>query len=257
MARDISVKGRSFSVLENTNDNFWARVNNGSWEPETFDIFDRFVDKDTLVIDFGAWIGPTVLYGAQKAGLTLAFEPDQAAFALLEQNLTLNADADWAERIRIFDDGIHPSGAPITIGSPGRQGASTTGSLFAEGKTSWTIETHRLQDVIAAYRGSHSKIFIKMDIEGGEYELLPEITDVLNDPSCAFFISFHHDILRTSLAARSETPEADYEATLREVYDCLPWDRSVEMTNERPFTRAMVRRRMKSGKRLPSELVIS
>lgn len=257
MARDISVKGRAFSVLENTNDNFWARVNNGSWEPETFDIFDRFVDEDTLVIDFGAWIGPTVLYAAQTAGLTVAFEPDQTAFATLRGNLQLNAEAEWASRIRIFDEGIHPSGQPITIGAPGKEGASTSGALFADGKTTWTIQTNRLQDVIAKHRGTHRKVFVKMDIEGGEYELIPGIADVLKDPTVSFYISFHHAILERSLRAKhGEVAEAAYTSTLLKTMNTLPWDRRIEMTNGKEFTRAMVRRRMERGKPLPSELII-
>ncbi|MCH2076257.1 MAG: FkbM family methyltransferase [Rhodobacteraceae bacterium] len=259
MATDISVMGRSFSVLENTNDNFWARVNNGSWEPETFEIFDRFVDEDTLVIDFGAWIGPTVLFAAQSAGMTLAFEPDQAAFKTLRNNVDLNAEAAWSSRIRIFEEGIHASGKPITIGAPGKAGNSTSGSLFAGRKASWTIETHRLQDVIAKHRGDHKKIFVKMDIEGGEYDLIPEITDLFADPSITFYISFHQRILRGFIEARTGDEDAateEYNGIMRKTYDCLPWDRTIERTNGKPFRPAMVKRRMANNRRLPPELVI-
>ena len=43
---------------------FWRRVGSGLWEPQTFEVFERFLRPDRSYVDIGAWIGPTVLYGA-------------------------------------------------------------------------------------------------------------------------------------------------------------------------------------------------
>lgn len=230
MQQNIKINGKSFIVDDDKNVAFWRRVNRGVWEPETFEIFDKYVEKEMLVIDFGAWIGPTALYAAQLCDLCLAFEPDKLAYAGLHTNVALNKDADWADRIKIFDHGIHPSGEPIVISGHGEGGDSTTSALFVNRNTVWTIETRRLQDVVADYRDSHKKIFIKIDIEGGEYELLPEIADLLDDPAITFYISLHPKFLRKSLRAKHDGEQVwktDFVDTTMKIFDALPWGRSV------------------------------
>lgn len=230
MQREISINDKTFLVSADKYPAFWRRVHRGVWEPETFEVFDKYIEKDTLVIDFGAWIGPTALYAAQLSALCLAFEPDEIAYSALEANLAMNKDADWADRLKIFKQGIHPSGEPIVISGHGEGGDSTTSSLFVNRNTRWTIETRRLQEVVAEYRGSYEKIFIKIDIEGGEYELLPDIADLMADPAITFFISIHPKFLRKSLKARHNSEpiwKSEYVDTVMKLFDALPWERGV------------------------------
>lgn len=53
------------------------------WEDRTFIILDTFLDARRSFIDVGAWIGPTVLYGAAKAQHIYCFEPDPEAYRVL------------------------------------------------------------------------------------------------------------------------------------------------------------------------------
>ena len=61
-----------------------------SWETSTFRVFERFVDDDSIVLDVGAWIGPTCLWFAHKARHTVCLEPTPAAFNSLQRNLQQN-----------------------------------------------------------------------------------------------------------------------------------------------------------------------
>jgi hypothetical protein len=74
--------------------NFWTRLQEGMWEDTTFTAFRGCLAPAaaaTTVLDFGSWIGPTVLYAAALgAGQVLSFEPDPAAFAELSVNVGLN-----------------------------------------------------------------------------------------------------------------------------------------------------------------------
>lgn len=73
---------------------FWTRLQEGNWEDTTFTAFRGCLAPAaaaTTVLDFGSWIGPTVLYAAALgAGQVLSFEPDPAAFAELSVNVGLN-----------------------------------------------------------------------------------------------------------------------------------------------------------------------
>ncbi len=67
---------------------FWN--NFYKWEPDTFDIFDRFLNKQYSYLDIGAWIRPTVLYGVNRAKHVYAIEPDPIAYRELLKNIQLN-----------------------------------------------------------------------------------------------------------------------------------------------------------------------
>ncbi|WP_299146805.1 FkbM family methyltransferase [uncultured Tateyamaria sp.] len=226
----ISVKGRTFNVHQGRYDRFWRRVLRGNWEPETYQTFDRYIDQDTLVVDFGAWIGSTAFYGAQLAKLCLAFEPDRSAFKELQANLKLNKAADWADRIKIFDEGIHASGEPISINSAGEGGDSMSSALFANRPTQWTVKTRRLEDVVAEFRGDAKKVFVKMDIEGGEYELIPSLKHLMAQADFVFSIEFHHRMFfRSHKMGADENPDwrQTYDTKMQAVIDALPWDRDM------------------------------
>lgn len=233
MTTDILIDGTEFTVKSGQypkHDRFWKRVNRGYWETDTFRVIDQSVDTDTLAIDCGAWIGPTVLYTAQRAGLCVAFEPDPVAHGTLVANLELNQDQPWADRIRVFNQAIHPSGEPITISANGEGGDSMTSALYFERATSWSVTTRRLQDVIKEFRGDYPKVFIKIDVEGGEYEILPAISDILRDQSFSFLISFHHRHLKHATYHERESEqeaEAEFVRKLQNVVEALPWGRKI------------------------------
>lgn len=52
---------------------------------------DRFLNENHNYLDIGAWVGPTVLYGAHLAKHVYAVEPDPVAFGEWNENLTLNS----------------------------------------------------------------------------------------------------------------------------------------------------------------------
>jgi hypothetical protein len=43
---------------------WWDSVEIRAWEIETFFVYKTFLTPKSSFIDFGAWIGPTLLYGA-------------------------------------------------------------------------------------------------------------------------------------------------------------------------------------------------
>lgn len=240
MVHEIELNGRTFSTQQGVNDRFWRRVARGKWEPDTLAIFDTYVDSETLVIDVGAWIGPTVLYAAPRAANCVGFEPDKIAYAELNANLELNKRQPWAKNVKIYDDAIHPSGEPIVIGSNGEGGDSMTSALLQNRENNWTVNTQRLQDVIARDRGSAKKVFVKVDIEGGEYELVPDIKEILTAPDHTFLIALHHRRLWKSIKQRHNSDPKwrdELIATLTTLVNALPWDREILAHDNSVLTR--------------------
>jgi len=53
--------GPKLDSVNVADDNFWTYgFHQGmNWERDTFGIFDKYITQDTIVVDFGSWIGPT------------------------------------------------------------------------------------------------------------------------------------------------------------------------------------------------------
>lgn len=197
--QEITVNGKSFRVEARGHEDFWSQVNSGAWEPSTYKTFDEHIDDKTLMLDIGAWIGPTALYAAQLAQKCVAFEPDPIAFERLQANAALNSPASWSGNLVVLNKAVGTKAGTIPFGSRKGGGDSTSSVLFADGPTSWLVEAVTLQSVLDEHAEPGQKIFLKIDIEGGEYDLIPAIKAFLAHPNVTATISLHPTFLRRSL----------------------------------------------------------
>ncbi|WP_091743277.1 FkbM family methyltransferase [Phenylobacterium immobile] len=159
---------------------YWDRVNAGDWEPQTFRIFHRFLDRSRACVDIGAWIGPTTLYAANFCPVVHAIEPDPVARAELAANLAANPGL--AAKVSVHAVCIAPEPGVLRLFAGGmyfdansRFGDSMSGITPAgDGVDQPSREASgvRLEDFLAGLEGEPAG-FIKMDVEGGEYDLIP------------------------------------------------------------------------------------
>lgn len=171
--KKIEKNNKCFNVTTSKNLDFWIAVGSGYWEPTTYEIFDGLISDKYCYLDIGAWIGPTALYATQLAKRAYAFELDPIAFQELKQNVAANKNADWASRLVIYNKAIASSSGTLRLGSRGSGGDSMSSVLFVDGETSWDVEAITLAQFIDTEKLQDEKLFLKIDIEGGEYELLP------------------------------------------------------------------------------------
>ncbi len=184
----IHLRDRKFQVSPGGYDAFWAKVTRGTWESDTFAIFDRFLDRQHSYIDIGAWIGPTLLYGCQLAKAAYGLEPDPIAYAELERNVRLNDPL--THNIRLFNACIAPQSGEVALGSRGGGGDSTSSLLFGAKKTHWTVKAFSFDEFARQIDAAECN-FIKMDIEGGEYRILPTMVGYLRSQRPTLHLSLH------------------------------------------------------------------
>lgn len=200
--------------------NFWRWVNAGRWEADTLFIYSHVLTPDTVLIDFGAWIGPTVLYGAKFAGEVWGLEIDPVAYSEAVRNILANQ-----YNMELPLDRIHMRRLCISDRTETREfgalqsaGDSMSSLLFTDpaqhadneiakqhsanfGKTKWIVQCTELDRFVSSegiwpgtasasaptpigrrhWQPSH--MFIKMDIEGGEAMVLPAIADWATSPA--------------------------------------------------------------------------
>jgi FkbM family methyltransferase len=217
-ARLIRKQNKRFRVLLSSNLEFWKSVEANAWEPDTFTVFDNFISPETCYVDIGAWIGPTVLYGAQLAKRTCAFEPDPMAFRELEANLSLNKDAEWASSVTLHNEAVASSSGHIRIGSRHGGGDSMSSVLFSGGQVHWDVHATSFDEIMDRHQLRGQKLFVKIDIEGGEYELIPRIKTALARYDIELCLSLHPDFLMSSLV--KGTANGLIERWLRRIHFC-------------------------------------
>jgi FkbM family methyltransferase len=184
----VNYVGQPVRVVAGANDAFWQLVSAGNWEPQTFAVFRRFIDPDHSYIDMGSWIGPTLLYGSRLAKATYGIEPDPIAFKELKSNLALNAELGAS--VKLFNVCIAANSGDVAFGSRTEGGDSTSSLLFSGGKTVWTVRALSFADFVRQSEITHCN-FIKMDVEGGEFLVLPGMLGYLRENRPTLLLSLH------------------------------------------------------------------
>lgn len=209
---DGSLNGERYR-LDPYHSKFWHKVSAGAWEPETFAVLDAHLGPDTDYLDIGAWIGPTVLYGARRARHVWCFEPDPAAFRALSWNLELNG----LENVSAFAAALSQDvGVARMAGFRGEKGDSTTSLLNPGGAAGSDVLTLRF-DQFADSVDLSGVSLVKMDIEGAEFDVLPTLLPWLKAHRPAFYLSTHAPFLE----------EPDRHAAMMRLQESLSFYRSV------------------------------
>ncbi|MEO1110254.1 MAG: FkbM family methyltransferase [Pseudomonadota bacterium] len=184
-----NLNGEAFR-LDPYHSKFWRAAGDGTWEPETFKVLDRFLTPDSDYLDIGAWIGPTVLYGARKARRVFCFEPDPSAYRFLAWNLDLNQISNVSAFGVALSDKFGMARMASVWGEPGD---STTSLLHdeAHGNDALTITWDQFQSTCDLSKVS----LVKMDIEGAEFFVLPTLIAWLERQRPALYLSLHAPLL--------------------------------------------------------------
>jgi len=202
-SRSVRIRDREFFVRGGILDSAWDAITSGGWEPDTFRVLDAILSPDTTYLDLGAWAGPTLLYAAAKAKDAHGFEPDPIAFAYLQANLALNpADTN----IAIYPWAIGAHDGMARLGNRKLPGDSTSSLLLTDLGETWEVPCRRL-DTFLRERAIQNPVCIKMDIEGGEYLVLPDMVDLLRSGQVkAILLALHPWVLLSDIKAWRITP---------------------------------------------------
>ena len=114
--------------------------------------------------------------------------------------------------------------------------------------------------MLAEYRGPFKKVFVKIDVEGGEYDILPSISEVMADDSVSFLISFHHRRLKLALENKHGTLSAageELSTILDRIVDALPWQRCIRTVHGNVLQRKEVEQAARKGRSFAMDVLIS
>lgn len=140
-----------------------------SWEKDTFEIFDKFLDKNKTFIDIGAWIGATGMYASRMSKDIICLEADIDAFRELELNMKDNCEKNY----KLINK-------PINI---------------INYANSNSVETMTIKKIIEQSNIYYDNIsLIKVNINGGEENILDDLYEIHKTYNIPLYISFHYDL---------------------------------------------------------------
>ena len=170
---------------------FWPLLSSGEFEPATVAVLTSRLGPGTTFVDVGAWIGPFTLLAAALGARVVAYEPDPAAFALLVRNVALNPTL--SSRIELHQRAVSARGGTFVLdggvhglgnGRSRLSGRATAGLAVA---TVATISATALATVAA-----HAECTVlKIDIEGGEFAVVPRLARYLREHHPTLLLSLH------------------------------------------------------------------
>lgn len=193
-------KNNELFLIENNESNenlsFWKNVYN-QWENETFKIFDQYLSKDKIFIDIGGWIGTTAMYGARKSKHVYSIEADNKSINDMMINLKTNCANNYTlinkaifniDDIKIkFGKNIHLENSKMN---------DSTSQIYSDDIITneyYLAETITIENIIKKYQMNVSEIsLIKVDIEGGEENILNDLFDIHTKYGIPLYISFHY-----------------------------------------------------------------
>lgn len=168
---------------------WWRRASKSQWEPHTLKILSQFLTKDSVFCDIGAWIGPTSIYAAKQCRRVFCFEPDWVAYQYLLWNIRLNE----LNNVTPFNIALADEDTLRTMSSScdGPDGDSTT-SLLKKIKQGSGINALCMRWETWHKICQPPKInLMKIDIEGGEFALLPTMKEYLVSHKPVVYLSTH------------------------------------------------------------------
>lgn len=173
---------------------FWNVVFPNHWEDFTFQVLDYYLRPDQNYLDIGAWIGPTVLYAASKAKQSFGVEPDPVAFEAFKKNIKLNPQLE--PKITAINKALSYKSGTMKLYKRTRFGDSSSSLIRTLSDDFHSVSVCILKELLSDYQIKNLSL-IKVDIEGGEYLLIPAMRKYLKRHKPPLYLSLHPEFLKS------------------------------------------------------------
>jgi len=217
---DMFGRGYRLAVADHA---FWRKVAAGEWEAGTLAFFARALGTqgESVCVDVGAWVGPTALFAAPRCAQVFAVEPDPAAYERLLANLRMNRIANITPchaAIAAVDGRAHLANHRHFGNSMTRAQTAGDGDPGDRSGATATVLSLRPATVIDHFDIARIDV-LKIDIEGGEFALLPVLLALPMRLRPVVHLSLHAPLLPAAMRAPAMATVAELASQYKYIYD--------------------------------------
>lgn len=177
----------------------------GTWEPRQLDELRRQIralnrdGEDVVFLDIGAHgaLYSIVLAAEDLVGRIVAFEPDPTNLIQLKANLFING---MLERIEVIEKAASNEKGQINFYPAEESNRGSSGTILPANGTQLneiTVDADRTDDLVAV---SNSLLVVKIDVEGGEQNVLMGMENSISRNRCLFQIECFEETFPAVLA---------------------------------------------------------
>jgi len=141
----------------------------GKFEVEETALIVNSLPQVDVFVDIGANLGYYTCIALQHGKPVVAFEPQQQNLQCLFRNLIANG---WQERAEVFPVALSDKPGVLTLYGASGPSASLIPNWAGYSARTQTIVSVSTLDNVLAGRFSGRRLFVKMDVEGAEYQVL-------------------------------------------------------------------------------------
>lgn len=151
---------------------FWVKFAAGH-EPETERVYRKLVHEGSIVLDIGAWIGSTILFGlACDAEKIIALEPNPQSFAAIESMLALNPELQ--QKVLVHEKAVSSCQQVLSMGMVEGETDTSTSGL---GGNDFEVQATTIPRLLEGLDIGRIDL-IKIDIEGAEVLLSDALAEL-------------------------------------------------------------------------------
>jgi FkbM family methyltransferase len=200
---EIKLAGAEFRIdhtYDHYGSEFWDKLNNNLYEPDTIKFLETNVGPETVLLDIGAANGAMTLFAAARGSHVVAYEPEPTIYQILEKNLHLNPRL--VEKVSLKNAGISISPEQLRFGK-GENREVLSDIVIDDNKENMNqvVEILSLTDELLIVSNYNRKIILKMDIEGAEWRILTDkgSLSALETAEATLLVAFHPGFYRRNL----------------------------------------------------------
>ena len=175
---------------------FWQHIYI-DWESDAFNLLNKFLDKNKIMIELGSWIGTSTMFCSNNSKHIYAFEADKQSFDILNYNLLVNCEKNYTtinKAVYNKDDLKIKFGKNKFLKNSNMNDSTSQIYNDIDINEEYKIDTITLKTIIDMYKINPNEIsIIKIDIEGGEEYILNDLNDIRIKYNIPLFIRFHYE----------------------------------------------------------------